>query len=63
MSGIFKDRQFIKTSMQKSGAHEFLTKPFDIQKVVDLFKSKHDGGATSLENPVSYTHLTLPTKA
>ena len=59
MSGIFKDRQFIKTSMQKSGAHEFLTKPFDIQKVVDLFKSKHDGGAASLENlsPLAQLYL------
>ncbi len=43
ISGIFKDKQFINTALKKSGASEFLTKPFDIQKFVEKLESLFSG--------------------
>lgn len=37
-SGIFKDRQFISTAIQKTGATEFLPKPLDIGAFIDQVK-------------------------
>ena len=37
-SGIFKDKTFIKDALKKSGAREFLSKPFDIQRLVQLLQ-------------------------
>jgi len=37
MSGIFKDKQFIKNSLKKTSADQFFTKPFEIQKITDYF--------------------------
>ncbi|MCB0379162.1 MAG: response regulator [Bdellovibrionales bacterium] len=38
MSGIFKDKQFIKTALTKTNAVEFFTKPFDVAKLVNKLK-------------------------
>jgi CheY-like chemotaxis protein/curved DNA-binding protein CbpA len=45
MSGIFKDKQFISSSIQKTGAVDFLTKPFDVETLVSKLESTFGGGA------------------
>ncbi len=45
MSGIFKDKQFVNTALKKSGATEFMTKPFDIKKFVGKLESLFSGVA------------------
>jgi|GEM_PF-1209818 len=39
MSGIFKDRQFINSSVKSTGAIQFFCKPFDVQEMVTKFKT------------------------
>lgn len=59
MSGIFKDKQFINTSMKKTDAHEFLTKPFDIKTVINKLESLFSGVDESEDsfNPIVRLYL------
>ncbi len=43
MSGIFKDKQFISSSVRKAAAQAFLTKPFDLKKFVKEIESLFSG--------------------
>ncbi len=43
MSGIFKDKQFISSSLKKTDAVEFLTKPFDIVQLTKKLESIFSG--------------------
>lgn len=43
ISGIFKDKQFINSAISKSGAQQFLTKPFDAKKLVADLESQFSG--------------------
>ena len=43
MSGIFNDQQFIKTSMAKTGAKDFLVKPFDLKSFEERLESLFSG--------------------
>ena len=37
ISGIYRDRRFIREAMKKTNATKFFTKPFDVQQLVDEF--------------------------
>ncbi len=39
ISGIFKDKNFAKTSIKKSAANDFLFKPLDLEKILSIFSS------------------------
>ena len=59
MSGIFKDRQFISSSRQKTGALEFFIKPFNPNDLISVF-SKHFGaesGGSSELNPLVQLYM------
>src|SRR4051812_32606378 len=40
MSGIFKDKAFVREAMQATGASDFLPKPFDVEDLIKLIDSK-----------------------
>mgnify|MGYP002655176123 CR=1 FL=1 len=60
----FSDMDSAVASFQ-GGAFEYITKPFDIAAVMTvLHRAISESKATEvIKTPVSYTHLTLPTKA
>ena len=43
MSGIFKDKQFVNSAITKTGAKEFLPKPFDVKALVKKLESLFSG--------------------
>ncbi len=61
MSGIFKDQQFAEEALRKSGATEFLTKPFDspalIAKINALMAPLLDYKGGSLESLMTHSDL------
>ena len=44
MSGIFKDKQFINSSVKKTGAIDFLTKPFNLEDLTRKMQDHFTGG-------------------
>lgn len=50
MSGIFRDKNFVKESLAKTGAKSFLTKPFEISELV---RQVHDSVGHLIDIPVS----------
>lgn len=52
ISGIFKDRSFIKEAMEKTGASQFLIKPFDLEQIIALIGRKAPKGSPESEDPV-----------
>lgn len=62
MSGIFKDKSFIRNSLLKTGAQQFFTKPFEVSQVVEFFREKlpdDDETQTDLA-PLMQLYLTPP---
>ncbi|MEE6250379.1 MAG: response regulator [Bdellovibrionota bacterium] len=43
MSGIYRDKKFIKNTLRKTGAKDFLVKPFDISILVDFLNQDFSG--------------------
>jgi CheY-like chemotaxis protein/curved DNA-binding protein CbpA len=43
MSGIFKDKAFVREAMQATGASDFLAKPFDVEDLIKLIDGKLNG--------------------
>ena len=59
ISGIFKDKQFIKTAIKKTGAIQFFTKPFEITELTEKL-SEHFTPETSEKGEYnSLIHLYL----
>ena len=50
MSGIFRDKNFIKDSLAKTGAKSFLTKPFELS---ELIRQTNDAVGHLIDIPVS----------
>ncbi len=40
MSGIFKDKAFVREAMQATGASDFLPKPFDLEELIKIIDNK-----------------------
>lgn len=59
MSGIFKDKQFISSSLKKTGARKFLTKPFDLKDLLEDIESLFSGVAEDEDgfNPLVRLYL------
>lgn len=59
ISGIFKDKQFINTSLKKTGAAHFLTKPFDIEKLIGYLENAFQGPESEQEdfNPLTRLYM------
>jgi CheY-like chemotaxis protein len=59
MSGIFKDKQFINSSLKKSGAQDFLTKPIDLQSFINQIEGLFSGVAEEEDgfNPLVRLYL------
>ena len=59
ISGIFKDKQFINTSLRKTGAKDFKTKPIDIKKFSAELESLFSGVAEEEDgfNPLVRLYL------
>lgn len=43
MSGIYKDKNFIKTALQQSKATDFLVKPFKAELLIDFLNQAYEG--------------------
>lgn len=51
MSGIYKDRSFIREAMQKTNANEFLIKPFDLPSLIEKVKASLNRTNASSSRP------------
>ena len=51
-SGIYKDKSFARDAMLKAGTKHFLTKPFDLEKLIEIFD-------TEFENLIGGSHAPL----
>lgn len=50
MSGIFKDKQFISSSLKKTEAVEFYTKPFEVKELISKLESLFSGVEETEDN-------------
>lgn len=59
MSGIYKDKQFMNTSVRKTGAAGFLTKPLNIKSLIETLESNFSGTDESVDdfNPLVRLYL------
>lgn len=59
MSGIFKDRQFVNSALNKTGATDFLIKPFDLKALITKLESLLSGLDESTDdfNPLVRLYL------
>lgn len=65
VSGIFKDKQFVKTAVKKTGAIEFFTKPFDINHLLEKLSSHFvpNAGEVHEYNPLTQLYISRESNA
>lgn len=52
MSGIYKDKNFIRQAMQRTGLKEFLVKPFSAEDFESILNEKFDGLIEEAKDPL-----------